>query len=272
MKKTLLIAFALCICLAAGAQSAEEFRQQYLRQTGVAGAGGLGVKTILDSWEAAFPDDTLMLEAKFFYSLAKARGSTVEMRKEKKYLGREASFSLKDSLGNENYFYELPLYDEEYFAQSQRALDRAILLSPKNIGYRFYEITSLLDYEGESPDMAVNALLNLIDLHYSERPDWNMDGQPFTGSAFPDAVKEYCYALWKLGTPAGYEYFRSVSETMLRYNSKDVGFIDNLGSYWQVCKRNYKKAAKYYKKALALAPDDYAANHNLQILKKQQSK
>jgi tetratricopeptide (TPR) repeat protein len=120
--------------------------------------------------------------------------------------------------------------------------------------------------------MAASALLGLIEYNYAKEPRWNMDEKAFSSGDFTDAVKEYCYAFWQLGTPTAYESFYRVSSEMLIRNPKDVGFIDNLGSYWQVYKSNYKKAAKYYKKALKIDPDDYAATHNLKILKKQKTK
>ena len=156
--------------------------------------------------------------------------------------------------------------DEEYFASAQKALDKAITLAPNNIGYLFDEITSLLDYEGESPDMAATALLNLIDRNYSEHPHWNLYGEPFTQQDFTDAVKEYCYSFWKLATPVGYDSFYNVSRRMMKAEPKDVGFIDNVGAYWQVAKKDNKMAAKFYKKALKLDPNDYAANQNMKFI------
>lgn len=272
MKKYFLTIISVFLGLNALAQTPEEFKQQYLLQTKVAGLSGLGVKTVLNSWEAAHPNDTSMLEAGFFYHLDRARGSTVVARPEKKYLGLAPALTLKDSTGKDVYYYELPLYEEEQFSLSQKYLDRAISLAPDNLSYRFQKITTLLDYEGESPDMAASALLNLIELNYDKSPHWNMDGKLMSGEDFVNSVKEYCYAFWQLGTPTGYESFHRVSSRMLKSNPKDVVFIDNLGSYWQVYKRDYKRAARYYKKALKIDPDDYAATHNLKILKKQKSR
>ena len=48
-------------------------------------------------------------------------------------------------------------------------------------------------------------------------------------------------------------------------------FIDNLGSYWLVARDNDKQAAKYYKKALKLDPEDYAAQRNLKIIENRQA-
>ena len=52
---------------------------------------------------------------------------------------------------------------------------------------------------------------------------------------------------------------------------KNPVFLDNIGSYWQVARGNDKQAEKFYKKALKLDPDDYAATRNLQLIAKKKS-
>lgn len=267
--RKLMTAILLLTAMAAAAQTTPEgFKAAYDRQTAAVGITGLGVKSILESWNAAFPNDTLMLAAVFIYNLAKGRSIVTVTRPEKKYLGRNPLLSLKDSTGRPVHYFEIPVYDESYFASAQKALDKAITLAPNNIGYLFDEITSLLDYEGESPDMAATALLNLIDRNYFEHPRWNLYGRPFTQQDFTDAVKEYCYSFWKLGTPAGYECFYNVSCRMMKAEPKDPGFLDNVGAYWQVARKDKRKAAKFYKKALKLDPDDYAATQNMKFITK----
>lgn len=266
MRKVLAAIFLLAATAAAAQTTPEGFKAAYERQKAAVGLTGLGVKGILESWNAAFPNDTLMLEAVFAYNLAKGRSTVAVTRPEKKYLGRDPLLTLKDSTGRLVHYFEVPVYDEEYFASAQKALDKAITLAPNNIGYLFDEITSLLDYEGDSPDMAATALLNLIDRNYSEHPDWNLYGAPFSQQDFTDAVKEYCYSFWKLATPVGYDSFYNVSSRMMRAEPNDPGFIDNVGAYWQVAKKDNKKAAKFYKKALKLDPNDYAASQNMKFI------
>ena len=53
---------------------------------------------------------------------------------------------------------------------------------------------------------------------------------------------------------------------MMRAEPNDPGFIDNVGAYWQVAKKDNKKAAKFYKKALKLDPNDYAASQNMKFI------
>ena len=59
---------------------------------------------------------------------------------------------------------------------------------------------------------------------------------------------------------------------MLKLNPKSTLFMNNLGAYWQVARRDDKKAAKYYKKVLKLAPGDETAKANLAIIEKNKQK
>ena len=259
----------MLIAVSVAAQpTSEDYKASYERQKAAVGPAGLGVKGILNDWSKAYPEDTDMLKAVFTYNLAKGRGTTLEANSARKYLGKEPLFPLKDSTGTTVYYYEVPVYDDTYFAEAQKAIEKAIFLAPTDIGYRFDRISSLLDYEGGSPDMTTAALLDLIDYNSGPHPAWTVDGQELAGQDFVDAMKEYCLLLWNLSTPDAYESFHAVSEKLHYSFPKDPGFLDNLGAYEQVVNKNNKKAAKYYKKALKLDPDDFAAKRNLQIIDK----
>ena len=56
---------------------------------------------------------------------------------------------------------------------------------------------------------------------------------------------------------------------MSKQYPKNAVFVANIGSYWQVARKNPKQAVKYYKKALKIDPDDYAAGQNLKIVERQ---
>ena len=265
MKKIFVLA-ALLLPAAAMAQTPEEFKAKWERQVQVAGTSGLGVKSILEDWSAAYPTDTTMLEASFSYYLSKGRQLSIEVHDSRKYLGNAPTLSLKDSTGRDVYYFQVPVYDEESFALSQSCIRQAIVLAPHNIGYRFDEIASLIDYEKESPDMAATAILELIDYNYSKHPRWWLTDRFLSPEEFTQAIKEYCATLFSLGTPVGYESFKAISERMLKEDPKDTGFIDNVGAYWQAYKKDYKKASKFYNKALKIDPDDYPAKANLQLI------
>ncbi|MBR5925593.1 MAG: hypothetical protein IKZ60_09025 [Bacteroidales bacterium] len=271
MKKIVSIAF-LCLCLAATAQTSAQFKEKYQRQVRSAGAAGVGVEYILDKWKAAFPEDCDMLEARYAYYLAKSRSDEIQVVNAEKYLGQKPVLSLKDSLGKKVNYFTVPVFNDSLFRISQKCIDKAIELAPNALDYRFDKITALAAYEKESPDMAATAMLDLIDYDASAKPAWTFQGQTVSRGDFESAVQEYCYLFYKTGSANSYESFRILSEKMLKANPKNVLFLNNMGAYWQVAKRDDKKAAKYYKKVLKLSPGDETATANLAIIERNKLK
>ena len=90
--------------------------------------------------------------------------------------------------------------------------------------------------------------------------------------SFSQAVGEYCYSLFAKGSPQAYDFFFRLSTRMNKLEPKNTVFIDNMGSYYLVAKKDNKKAEKYYKKALKIEPEDYAAISNLKIIQSSKSK
>ena len=273
MKRLILAMAAIALCAAAAAQTtAEEFQARYDRLVRSVGASGVGVETLLDRWEEAFPDDPAVHVARFNYHFQKSQRTEMVARgTQRRYLGNAPSITLKDADGQDvNYFPE-DFYEEEGFAEAMKVLDRQIALHPDELRYHYLKISALAAYEKESPDMAAAELKSLIERQASARPAWTIDGEPADADLFQQGVSEYCYIFFQIGTPAGYEYFREVSERMNKLFPKNPVFIDNLGSYQLIVKENDKQAAKYYKKALKLDPDDYAAKTNLQIIERKKA-
>lgn len=271
MKKLMAIILS-AVCLGATAQTAEQFKEKYERQVRSVGADGVGVEYILGRWSDAFPDDTRMLEARFNYYLAKSRSEKVEIVDAERYLGQKPVLSLKDSLGKKVNYFTVPVFNDSLFRISQKSIDRAIELAPQALDYRFDKITALASYEKESPDMAATAMLDLIDYDASAHPAWTFGGEAVTREDFEAAVQEYCFLFYKTGSENSYESFRILSERMLKANPKNALFLNNLGAYWQVAKRDDKKAAKYYKKVLKLNPGDETAKANLAIIERKKNK
>lgn len=267
MKRTVLItALLLAAAFASNAQmTADYYKNQYVRQVRNLGAAGVGVETILERWAEAYPEDCDMLEGRFAYYLAKSQESEIVMRDERKYLGLKPTLELKDSLGVPHYYFQVPVYVDSLFALSASAIEKAISLKPEELKYRVDKITALIAYEGESPDMAEAEVMKLIDMNASHTA-WTYDGQPQDDGFFQDLVQEYCYSFFSTGTSRSYDAFFKISEKMSKLYPKTAVYISNIGSYWFVAKNNTKKAQSFYKKALKIDPEDFAANRNMKLI------
>ena len=263
MKLRYLIAAALLLAApAAFAQDASAIKSSYERQVRMVGPAGVGVETILDRWEAAEPNSPEMLQARFNFWLAKARSTKVMALEQSKYLGQAPFLSLKDSTGRDINYYEVDFYDDETFGNAKKAIDRAVSLAPTEFGYRVNQINGLILYEKDSPDMALQCILNTIYYHTSKKPAWTFNGEPMDSDSFQQAIQEYCFTFFHYGTPASYEAFRVISERMSKEFPKNTEFLNNLGSYWLVCQENPRKALKWYDKVLKINPSDYSAARN----------
>ena len=266
--KRLLIPIALCAALSLQAQTRQEFKERYDRQVSGVGTAGVGVEYILDRWAETFPEDCDMLDGRFNYYYAKSRSTEVKEVKARKYLGKAPVFSLKDSLGRDvNYFY-VPVFDDSLFRLAQKSADKAIALEPARLITRLNKISSLIDYEKDSPDMGATMLLDLIDCTISGKFAWKFNGSPVSKDDFGDAVHAITVTLYGIGSANAYEAFRLVSEKMIKYDKKNSLFHDNIGAYWLVAREDYKKAGKAYEKALKLNPDDEIAKANMKLIEK----
>lgn len=266
MKKTMILAMLL-ICTQAFAQlTTEELKSQYERQVRVVGLAGLGVENILDKWARVSAEDPDLLEARFHYYYIKSISTSMVEKNQPKYLGQNPSLSLKDSLGKDVYYFEENFFEDSLFALGQRYIDKAISLYPDEIIYRFEKLNALLDYEKESPDILASELDDLINYNTALKPKWTYDGMEFDDESFVSAIQEYCYSLFKLGTPKGYEVFLEISEKMNKLYPSNTEFLSNIGTYWLVYKQNNSQALKYYNKVLKINPKDYTAAKNCVVM------
>lgn len=252
--------------------SAERYKASYDRQVRYVGAAGAGVETIIDRWTAECPDDPAAWAARFNWCFTKARGTEVVQKDAARYLGARPVLQLKDSLGRDVNYFEQSTFTDSLFADGIRAIDKAISLSPKEFRYRFCKISALMDYEKESPDLAAGEVNALIGEYSSGKEGWTLDSAAADEDIFLQAVGEYCYTFFQTGSKLSYGYFRQISERMNKLYPRNTVFIDNLGSYWQVAEKNNRKALKYYRKALKIDPQDYAANKNISIIERSQQK
>ena len=261
-KRLIALALMLCTLPAAAQLTAEQYKENYERQIRNVGYSGLGVETILNRWEEVAPDDGALLTGKFHFYMEKATTSKVEVKDMTRYLGEAPVVSIPDSTGKTVNYFEEFFYDEELFGLAQQAIDRAIQLYPDELTYRLDKITSLSDYEKESPDMAAAELSALVDYNRSAHPAWKYEGSPVDQDVFLSLVQQYCYNFYRIGTPNSYDSFLALSEKMAKLYPKNPEFQNNIGTYWLVVKKNNRKALSYYNKVIKLDPNHYGAIKN----------
>lgn len=263
MRKFFLLSFLSAVCLMASAQqSAQDFLQRYSTLVGRVGSAGVGVETLLENWEEAYPEDLNMLKAKWIYYFTKAQSTSLEIMDRDRYLGEAPALSLTDSLGNDVKYFQVTTFDDEMVGLATQALEKASKIAPNDLELHVGKISGLLSYEGESPDMAKAAIRSLIDYNYLSKPSWTFGDEPVTQEEFEGEIQELCYSFYKIGSPASYEAFREIAQKMIDYKCKNVVFQNDIATYYQVYKDNPKEALKRYQKVLKSVPDDYTAIKN----------
>ncbi|MBR1871897.1 MAG: hypothetical protein IJ795_01665 [Bacteroidales bacterium] len=265
------IAILIAAVLAVPAMFAQTTQEQFAQRYGVlvknVGVSGVGVQTLLDKWEAAFPEDPEMFTARFFYDYSKCQGNTIVSRSESRYLGQEPVMALKDSLGVPVNYFAVTTFDDTLFGSALKWLDKGIQALPERLDLRFYRVSALVAYEKDSPDMACSDLRGLIDYNYTQKPKWVYPGlEKVDNEVFATTVQEYCVTFFRYASPACYEAFKAISEKMLSYESGNPLFMDNMGSYYLVYAKDNKKALSWYNKVLKKHPDDLTAISNCIVL------
>ena len=263
---TFLVALALPLSLLAQT-SKEDYIRRYNNLVNRVGAAGVGVETLLDKWAEEYPDDMQQLLARFSFWFNKCQTSNVIQLSQDRYLGREPILPMTDSLGRKNNYFEDIVYDDESFGLALEALDKAVALNPNRLDLRLLRIDALTAYEKGSPDMALSALKSLVDENYRQHPAWEHEAvEKVDDEVFKALIQDYCFTFFRLGTDSSAEAFKSLSEYMLTYSKDDPLFLDNIGSYWLVSKKDYKKARKFYDQVLKKHPDDVTAIRNGMLL------
>ena len=269
MKKLLLTLVAALTLLPLVAQTKptqKEYLDRYNLLVSKLGATGVGIETHLQKWEKDYPDDTDMLIGKFSYYLTKSKTEKLEIKEGNRYLGAAPILTLKDSLDRDVNYFTVTNYDDELFGKATQAIDKAIELNQNRLDFRIYKISALLDYEKDSPDMALAGLKALIDYDGHAHPTWEYPGLVSDKELFPAVMQDCCFAFYQLGTPGGYEAFKDLSEKMLSYYPSATQYMTNIGSYYLVYKKDSKSALKMYNKVLKKNPDDYATIKNCVLL------
>ncbi len=262
MKKVILAFAALFLAVSSfGQTESERFEQRYDLLVSKLGPAGVGVETVLNNWEKVDSTNAKLLLARFSYLFSKAQTSEVVQKPVKKYLGMEPILALKDSLGNDVFYYQENIFDDELYGQAVKAADRAVALYPDRLDFRFLKANAYIAYEKVSPDMALAYLQGLIRENSARKSPWQYEGADVDSQFFQDAMQEYCFSFYTIGSATSYEAFRTLSEELFELYPDNMGFMNNIGSYYLV-NQEYKTALKYYDKVLKKIPDDYTAIQN----------
>ena len=239
----------------------ERYEQRYDMLVSRLGYAGIGVETVLDNWEKVDSTNARMLLGKFSYLFTKAQSAQVVAKPVAKYLGMEPVLSLKDSLGKDVFYYQENVFDDEIYGQAMQAADKAMKIWPDRLDFRFMKANAYLAYEKENPYMALAYLQNLVSEVAQKKSPWEFDGAPVDQEFFEDAMQEYCYSFYTIGSEASYEAFLKLSQQLSKLYPDNMGFVNNIGSYYLVNK-DYKTSLKYYDKVLKKKPSDMTSIQN----------
>lgn len=261
MKRILASAALLLTFFTLSAQT-EKFEQRYDLLVSKFGPAGVGVETVLDGWAQVDSTDEKLLAARFNYYLIKAQRTEIVKKQSKKYLGMTPLLTLKDSSGVDVHYFQEVFYDDELFGKAVKSVDKAISLYPDKLDYRFMKANAYISYEKESPDMALQYLMDLINENASRKKPWIYGSEQVQGGFMEEALQEYCYSFYQIGAPQAREAFYALSVRLNSLYPDNLSFINNIGSYHMVAKEDYKTALKYYKKVLKKNPEDPVALQN----------
>ena len=263
MKKLLILSVLLCGTLLAAAQTTkEDYLRRYNNLVERVGTAGVGVETLLDNWAAAYPEDDQQMLARFAFCFARSQSTQVIELDRDRYLGNAPLLPMTDSLGVKHNYFEDTVFDDDLFADALQMIDQAIAAKSWKLDYRFIKANAVLSYEKESPDMALQQLKALVDEHFTRHPAWVYEGVEKIGDEeFCAFMQDYCAAIFRIGSDASAEAFKSLSEHLLKYSKNNPLFMNNIGSYYLV-KKDYKKAAKQYDAVVKKYPSDVTAIRN----------
>ena len=184
MKRILVILLSLA-ALSVSAQETytqEEFLRRYNNLVSRVGAAGVGVETLLNRWQEAYPEDVQQMLARFNFCYTRCQTTRLEQKPVDRYLGREPLLPMTDSLGNKCNYFEVTDFDEELYAQANLAIDQAIAAAPDHLDYRLVKLDAMMAFEQGNPDMTLQQLLNL---GYEYGVGWQ-DGSKFL---IPDTIR-----------------------------------------------------------------------------------
>ena len=249
------------MCLAVSAQTIDH-EQRYNLLVSKFGPGGVGVETVLNNWAKVDSTTVKLLAARFDYYFTKAATTQVVAKPGNKYLGMKPVLTLKDSTGADVCYYQEQVFDDEIYGKALRAVDKAINTHPYMLEFRFMKANAYIAYEKESPDMALAYLIALAVEDSSRKSPWKYDGKEVDPGFVTDAMKDYCYSFYSIGSQKSLDAFMKLSEKMNELHPGNLDYLNNIGTYYLVAANDYKTALKYYGKVLKKRPSDYTAIKN----------
>lgn len=264
MKNRILILLLGLSCLVPlqAQETREDYLRRYMNLVDRVGPDGLGVETLINKWEAAWPEDPNHMLARFSFCFTRCQHASVVPMEQDRYLGNAPLIPMKDSTGKKVNYFEVVDYDDALFAEANAAIGKAIATAQNRLDWQMLKINALLAYEKEKPEMTLQELKALATFHYTRKPDWVHEQLgAVTPEQFEAFMQDYCATLFRMNTPTSMEAFKALSEHMLTFKKDNPLFLDNLGSYYLV-KKDYKKARKYYDQVLKKHPDDMTALKN----------
>jgi tetratricopeptide (TPR) repeat protein len=259
--KIYFFAFAMLMAVSASAQSVD-YENRYRLLVSRVGAGGVGVETVLEKWQAEDSTGRKVLSAWFEYYFTKSQSEQVVKKSQKKYLGMQPLLSLKDTAGVPVYYFQEKFFDDELFAKALKTADKLAALYPDDLDYRFLKANALVAYEKESPDMAYAYLSDLITENATRTRPWNYEGNKMEPEFFPEAMHEYCCSFYDVGGDAAMNVFYKLSERLYEMYPSEVCFLSNMATYHLVSRNDPKTALKIYNKVLKKVKDDQVALRN----------
>lgn len=260
MNRFITVVVSMAMAVSAMAQTADRYRQRYEMLVNQFGPAGVGVETVLDNWAKVDSTSSDFLFARFSFYFTKAQTTEIVSKPEKKYLGMEPMLTLKDSTGTDVYYYQVNAFDDELYGKAIRAMDKAIALYPERLDFRFMKANAYIAYEKESPDMALPYLLDLAGREKERK--WTYEDQVIEKGFYEDALQEYCYSFYSIGTPAAYDAFLALSQKLASLYPDYLDFSNNIGAYHMIAKEDYKAALKQYAKVIKKDPSNYTAIKN----------
>lgn len=264
MRRILLTVTFLFAALLMSAQS-DRYEQRYDLLVSQFGPAGVGVETVLDNWAKVDSTNVRMLVGRFSYLFTKSKTSVVEKKEGRRYLGMEPLITLKDSTGKDVNYYQISVFDDDLYGEAIKAADKAVSFHPDRLELRFMKVNAYIEYEKESPDMALAGLIALVNENGRRKSSWTYEGEAADQNFFQDAMQEYCYSFYTIASTASYEAFRILSEKLAETFPDNMDYLCNIGSYHMVVKGNCKTALKYYNKVLKVQPDNITALRNAVI-------